>query len=314
VLRIGHYEIVEEIGKGAAAVVYRARNPRGQGTLALKWFPRQGGAAGQAASEREKQAIREARIAASLRHPNIVAVHRVEWYPGPEGGLLLAMEEVPGVTVEEWMRSSGPPPVPAALSIVRHTARGLAHAHCRGIVHRDVKPANLILTPDGSVKIADFGIAREEDASGSHGRTFEGTPVYLAPEQVLGGPVDARADLFALGATLYFLLTGRRPFAAPSVAETLSRIVHHDPCPPSALRPGLGSCLDEVVEALLSKEPAGRPSSAAEVERALDEAEATWRGSQLRQQPVRGWHDWLLPAGVALVTLLGGVLAWVLLR
>jgi serine/threonine-protein kinase len=280
--RIGRYEVIEEIGRGTAAAVYRARDPRLDRTVALKWFPRASvpGREGAGADQREQRAVREARIAASLSHPGIVAVHDVEWLEGDEGGLLIAMEDLQGETVEERLQREGPLSVPEAVSIVRQAAGALAHAHARGVVHRDVKPSNLLLDGEGRVKLADFGIARGVNSDLTREGSIVGTPHYLSPEQARGRPVDGRSDLFSLGAVLYYLLTGERPFSGETVAETLSRILYHDPPPLSKLRPEIGREFDELVEALLSKDPRFRPESAEELERALDRAEAGWTGSR----------------------------------
>lgn len=225
-LRIGRYEVIEEIGRGAAASVYRARDPRLDRTVALEWFARSSapGGGGEDADHRERRAVREARIAASLSHPCIVAVHDVERVEESDGGLLIAMEDLLGETVEQRIQRQGPLPVPEAVSIVRQAARGPAHAHARGIVHRDVKPSNLIQDGEGRIKLADFGIARGADSDLTREGTIVGTPHYLSPEQARGGSVDERSDLSALGAVLYYLPTGERPFAGETAAETLSRI------------------------------------------------------------------------------------------
>jgi serine/threonine-protein kinase len=315
-LHIGRYEIIEEIGRGTAAAVYRARDPRLNRTVALKWFPRSpaSGRGGESAGRAEQRAVREARIAASLSHPGIVSVHDVEWLEGPQGGLLIAMEDLCGETVEERVAREGPLPVPEAVSIVRQVARALAHAHSHGIVHRDVKPSNLIRSGEGSVKLADFGIAREEDSDLTREGTVVGTPHYLSPEQARGKPVDARSDLFSLGAVLYYLLTGERPFSGETVAETLSRILYHDPPPPSSLRPDVGREFDALLDGLLAKERRHRPSSAEEVERELDRAEAGWTGSRTLALPppprpsfgaeLRRLLPWAAVAGLVLALLI----------
>ena len=258
-------EIQEEAGRGAIGVVYRARDRRTGETVAVKVF---GGATGNAA-EREAQQQRwrrEADLLQSLSHPNIVAVRG--WIlDGEQAGLIT--EFVDGGSLERLLEERGALPVEQALTIVSQAARALAYAHGRGIVHRDVKPANLLLTADGTVKVTDFGVAAAPHES--EPGVLEGTPAYMAPEQLQGQPGDARSDVYALGAVLYRCLTGRLPHRASSIRELAHRALHEEPEPPSRWRPGIAPELEAACMTALARRPEQRFESGIAFARRLEE-------------------------------------------
>jgi serine/threonine protein kinase len=214
---------------------------------------------------------REGQAAARLNHRNIAAVydlgeHREPQEYGDERRLpFLVLEYLRGRDLKTVLGEARPGGLPLqdVLDYGAQVGQGLAAAHAAGVVHRDVKPANLMLLADGTVKICDFGIARIQDATTDLTRegTQPGTLAYMAPEQINGGRIDHRADLYALGATLYHLLTGRPVFAAEGVPALLAMHLTAVPAPPSTYRPGIGADVDDLVTALLAKDPRQRPST-----------------------------------------------------
>jgi serine/threonine-protein kinase len=249
---LGRYVVEEEIGRGMMGAVYRASDPDLGRTVALKTvrlaFP---------VSDRERDQFqerfqREARAAGALSHANIVVVHDVGRDP-ESGTLFIALEYLEGRTVEQIV-SDGPMDWSAALRIVAHLADALHHAHSRGIIHRDIKPANIMVLEDGEPKIMDFGIAKLPASQLTVAGQFFGTPAYTAPEQVTGTEIDGRADLFALGAILYLLLTGQRAFTGSSVPAIVASVQSKDPVPPSAIVSDLPEAVDYVVRRALAKD------------------------------------------------------------
>jgi Tol biopolymer transport system component len=267
-VRLGPYEILSPLGAGGMGEVYRALDPRLRREVALKILPAT--VAGDA--ERLKRFEREARALAGLSHPNLVVVHDVGVGDPP----YIVMELVSGETLRERLR--GGPLVPArAARIAAQIARALAAAHSRGVVHRDLKPENVVLDRQDNAKVLDFGLARlaagsaltpEAQAAPTLSEaTVEGavmgTPGYMAPEQVRGEPAEATADIFALGAILYEMLTGERAFSGASTVETLHAILRRDP--PGDSLPGGAAPLAPIVRRCLEKAPEARFQSAADL-------------------------------------------------
>ncbi|HEY8493031.1 MAG TPA: serine/threonine-protein kinase [Myxococcota bacterium] len=261
----GRYQLLEEIGRGGMGVVYRAHDKRLDRIVALKRLTDDL----QAHPRAVQLLLREARAAAQLNHPNIVTVYDVDH---EDGAYFITMELLEGHTLASLLRRRGRFTAPEAVWLAHQAASGLAYAHERRIVHRDVKTANLFLTRDRVVKIMDFGLAKMVEAVRRRSTRIGGTPDYMAPEQALGLEVDGRADLYALGVTLYELLTGSVPFAEGDTPEQR----RHAPAPdPRERAPETPAVLAELVLELLAPEPERRPASAAEVVerlRAIDPA------------------------------------------
>src|SRR2546421_715590 len=215
--------------------------------------------------ELRRRFARESRLAARLSHPNVVAVYDAG---EDEGRPYIVMEYVEGETVADVLRRRGALPAEEAVEIAAQVCAGLAHAHAHGLVHRDVKPQNLLVTPDGRVKIADFGVARGDDASKlTQAGTVLGTAAYLSPEQAAGVEVGPRSDLYSVGAVLYELLSGETPYRFDSLAGLAAPRQ-----PPAPLPPHVPPALAAAVMRCLARDPADRPASAAELERELRRA------------------------------------------
>lgn len=258
-------EIEEEAGRGAAGVVYRARDRRTGETVALKVFDPGRGSAADRELQRQRWR-REAELLQRLSHPNIVAVRG--WVLEEESASLVT-EFVEGGSLEDRLEECGVLPVEQALTIVSQAARALSHAHERGIVHRDVKPANLLLAEDGTVKLTDFGVAAALPEGSA--AVLEGTPAYMAPEQLSGGAADARSDVYALGVVLYRSLTGRFPFRASTVRELAHRTRHEEPVPPSRWRAEVTPALEAACLKALARRPEDRFETGLSFARCLEE-------------------------------------------
>jgi eukaryotic-like serine/threonine-protein kinase len=261
--QIGRFQIRRELGRGMMGVVYEALDPALHRSVALKVIRLAFATSKEERDAFERRFMTEARAAAGLSHVGIVVVHEVG--RDPETGLLyLALEHLPGRTLAEQIAEGARLPEREALHLVERVAQALHYAHERGIVHRDIKPANIMVLPDGQPKILDFGLAKLEaghelTAAGQ----FMGTPLFMSPEQAGGEAVDRRSDLFSLGAILYTLLAGRRPFEAENVARILARVAHQPPSPLRETAPSVSGDAEYVVMRALQKEPARRYSTAA---------------------------------------------------
>jgi eukaryotic-like serine/threonine-protein kinase len=258
---LGRYEIQEEIGRGMMGVVYRALDPALGRTVALKTVSLHLAVPDADRPAFEQRFLNEARIAASLSHPGIVVVHDVGRDPA-SASLYIALEYLEGETLAERAKREGVFDWREAFRLTARVAAALHHAHQRQIVHRDVKPANIMVLPSGEPKLMDFGIAKVPAAQLTSAGEFFGTPSYMSPEQANGDPLDARSDVFSLGAVLYLLLTGVRAFDAPSVPGILARVASKDPAPPSRMVPGIPSVVDDVVARALAKDAGARYATA----------------------------------------------------
>ncbi|HVS01795.1 MAG TPA: serine/threonine-protein kinase, partial [Thermoanaerobaculia bacterium] len=260
--RLGRFEILELVGAGAMGEVYRARDPQLEREVAVKVLP----AAVAQEPARLQRFEREARAVGRLDHPNLLTIHDVGSH---QGAPYLVCELLEGQTLRQRLEA-GALPLREALGYGSQIAQGLAAAHEQGVVHRDVKPANLFVTRDGRVKVLDFGLAKLVERASpteSQGPTQTavselgmvlGTVAYMAPEQAAGRSVDHRADQFALGVVLYEMLAGSRPFAGETAAETLTAILRHDPEPLARAAPRVPPPLRWIVERCLAKDPADR--------------------------------------------------------
>jgi eukaryotic-like serine/threonine-protein kinase len=259
---ISHYRITQKLGAGGMGVVYKAIDLKLERTVALKFLPQDMVVTGV---DRERL-LREARAASALDHPNIGVIHGLE--ESEDRQFFIVMGYYEGVTLAEKL-DRGLMPAPEALDLAIQIARGLSAAHARNIVHRDIKPSNVIITPDNVVKIVDFGLARVvASASATQSMSLTGTLPYMAPEQILGEPVDQRSDVWALGVVLVQMITGSHPFVRPNTAAMTFAILNQAP-----------SALDAVPDAVkpliyrtLSKKPEHRQANASELLSDLEEA------------------------------------------
>ncbi len=238
-------------------VVYRAVDPELHRTVALKTVRLAWAISDEDREVFEKRFLNEARVAAGLSHPGIVVVHDVG-RDAASGTVFIALEFLEGRTLAELMAQNVPLEWREALRLTAKVADALHHAHEKGIVHRDVKPANIMVLPTGEPKIMDFGIAKLPTAQLTAAGEFFGTPSYMSPEQAGAGAVDGRSDLFSLGAVLYLLLTGRRAFDASNVTAILARVAAADPVPPTHVVPELPPAADYLVARALAKKPSDR--------------------------------------------------------
>jgi serine/threonine protein kinase len=253
-MQVGRYQILETIGSGANSRVARAFDPMIGRTVAIKLFPRE-----LASGEGRERFFKEARVVGQLSHPSIIAVHDM----GIEEAMstpYLVMEFVEGQPLERIL-DKGNVPYPRASAWAAEVAVALGVAHRKGVIHGDVKPANVLVTEEGRIKLTDFGMARLASRD-SKDTPLLGTPAYWCPEQVLGKPQDARSDIFSLGIVLYEMVTGHRPFDSDSLQGICSRILSSTPLPPSHSNPSIPTGFDELVASCLAKDPARRRDSA----------------------------------------------------
>ena len=267
--RLAHYRVRKVLGQGGMGVVLLAEDTQLQRPVALKVIRPE---IGQSAANRLRF-LREARAMAQVRSDHVVTVHQVGQV---DDVCYLAMELLEGEPLDLWLEHAGVPPVGEVLRIGRETAQALAAAHARGLVHRDVKPANIWLeVPARRVKLLDFGLARPqaEDSGLTDPGMVVGTPMYMAPEQAYGEPLDGRADLFSLGCVLYRMATGRPPFEGKTTLALLSAVTTLTPPPPDQLNPAIPPALADLLGRLLAKRPADRPGSAEAVVQELQAIE-----------------------------------------
>jgi len=297
----GRYELGERLGSGGMADVYAAYDRTLERTVALKLL-REGLSSDKTFVARF---TREARAAGSIAHPRVVQVLDAG---SADGRHYIAMEMVPGGTLKQVIQRDGPFPERRALRIAREIANGVAAAHARGIIHRDLKAQNVLIDAEGYPKVADFGIARTaEDTGLTQTAALLGSVHYLAPEQASGGPVDERADVYSLGVLLYEMLTGILPFRADTPLEIANQHLHEEPVPARRIRSGLAPETDALVARAMAKKPAKRFASAA----ALSDAIAGLLGErrEVAAAPVAvpaavaAGRRWRLLAALALIAL-----------
>jgi serine/threonine-protein kinase len=315
---VGGYDLLERLGQGAMGVVYKARQPGLKRLVALKMI-----SAGACATEEERARFRaEAEAAAALRHPNIVQIYEI----GEHNGLpFISLELVTGGNLARKIADT-PQPARYAAEVVLALAGAMQHAHNEKIIHRDLKPGNVLLAEDGTPKIADFGLAKSLEGSSVQTQTgaIVGTPSYMAPEQAEGKTkeIGPAADIYALGAVLYDLVTGRPPFRGTSLWDTVAQVKVNEPVPPGRLQPGLPADLETICLKCLRKEAARRYATANELAedlsrflageairgRPVSAAERLWRWCRRNPVPAA-----LTAAAVLLLVLWGltaTVLAW----
>ncbi|MBN1658498.1 MAG: protein kinase [Anaerolineae bacterium] len=264
---LGKYQVLSELGRGGMAIVYQGYNPALQRTVALKVLP------DRLAVDRDfvERFKREAQTAAQLKHPNIVTIYDVEH----EGETpFIVMEYLRGHTLQHELEGKGPLPLKRIVEIVRALGSALDYAHSQGLTHRDVKPSNVMIDPEGHVTLMDFGIVKA--AADRVQLTTEGvqigTPEYMSPEQIEGRPVDPRSDIYSLGVVLFQMLTGRVPFQGPSLHQVLYSHVHQEPPPLSRFVPGLPETVDKIVLRALAKQADQRFQTAGQLAAVLTQA------------------------------------------
>lgn len=257
----GKYEAINHLGSGAMGVVWRAQDPVLGRTVAIKTIS----AALGSDNENKERFLREARAAAQLNHPNIITVFD---FGQADNELYMAMELLEGKDLKELI-TLAQLTFDQKLDIMEQVADGLAYAHGREVIHRDLKPGNIHVQPNGQVKILDFGLARLGSSDLTKTGVVMGTPNYMSPEQVMGERVDARSDVFSAGAVFYELLTNRKPFDAESVHATLYQVVHRDAPPPRQWDPRLPDGIVTIIEAAMCKQVDGRFRDAAALRDAI---------------------------------------------
>ena len=297
---VSHFQVGEALGTGGMGIVHRAEDLQLHRSVALKFLLPHS----QLSPSSKERFLGEARAAGALDHPNLCPIYEIG---ESSAGLFLAMPVYSGETLKARLARTGTIPIDEALAIASQIAAGLRCAHAAGIVHRDIKPGNIMLLPDGTAKILDFGLAKmRADPTVSHAAI--GTIGYMAPEQVRGEPVDARTDVWALGVMLYEMLAGVRPFAGEHEAAMLHAIVHASPPPLSQVLPNVAPEVEALVLTLLRKEPEARYTSAADVAQAI----ATIRtGARSVERGTRRRIRWLAMAGAtSLLALTTAAYGW----
>ena len=258
------YQLLERIGTGGMADVFRARDLMLERSVAIKIL-HETYSDDQSFQDRFKQ---EARAAANLSHPNIVTVHDFGF---DHGQLFIVMEHIPGKDLKTILRQRGRYSVEEAIPLIVQACAGIGYAHRAGLVHCDIKPHNMIVTPDSRLKVTDFGIARALSTIMPDERAdvVWGSPQYFSPEQAVGEAPSPASDVYSLGVVLYEVLTGALPFTAPSSEELARLHLEENPIPPSEYIPDIPSALEEIVMKVLSKEPAARYRTADQLGRVL---------------------------------------------
>jgi predicted Ser/Thr protein kinase len=255
---IGNYRVVDRIGEGGMGIVFKAVDSRLGRTVALKVISHLS-SDGPGAGEEKRRFFREAKAASALNHPNIVTIYE---YDSDDEVDFIAMEYIRGKTLHALLAEQRPP-LETLLGYAVQAAGAIAAAHAAGIVHRDLKTRNIMVTEQGAVKVLDFGLAKESGAriAETQSGAVLGTPAYMSPEQAKGEPVDYRSDIFSFGVILYEIACGQRPFGGPDLPSTLYAVVHHDPPTPDKLNPALPKPLAALIERCLRKNPEERPES-----------------------------------------------------
>ena len=253
--RLGRFETVRLLGRGGMGSVYLAEDRKIGRQVAIKAIRIEREVSATLLAEARVRFEVELQAAGRLSHPNIATVYDAF---ETEDSYCIALEYVPGISLDERLKAGPPFTATAAAALAGQIASGLDYAHRRGIVHRDVKPGNILLAEEGDVKITDFGIAKLVSLDVTQTGIALGTPAYMSPEQIRGETLDGRSDQFSLGVLLYQMLTGRLPFDGGDVHSVLYKIVHTEPERPSAINPALPLAVDRVLAKALAKEPAER--------------------------------------------------------
>ena len=308
---ISHYRVIEKIGAGGMGEVYRARDEHLDRDVAIKVLPP--GTLGDESARRHFR--KEALVLSRLNHPNIATIHDFDTQQGVD---FLVMEYIPGITLGDKL-ANRPLPEKEIINLGTQLVEGLSAAHEHGVVHRDLKPGNLRLTDDGRMKILDFGLAKlrlpltpsAATESMSETQGVAGTLPYMAPEQILGGDIDARTDIHAAGAVLYEMATGQQPFAQVERSQLIGAILHRPPMLPTALNPRISPELERIIGKCLEKEPENRYQSAKEL--AIDLRRMAASGSTMQAAPARrtrgswAWRAATVVLGLGVLLVAGGL-------
>jgi len=263
---LGRYRIIKELGRGSMGVVYLGEDPTIHRLVAIKTMRLDQAEDSDLVKEVKTRFFHEAESTGRLSHPNIVTIYDA----GEEEDLgYIAMEFLEGVTLKAWCRKENLLPVQQAAHVAATVADALDYAHRQGIVHRDVKPSNIMLTKGNAVKVTDFGIARITTSTKTQTTMIMGTPSYMSPEQVIGDKVDGRADIFSLGVVLFELLTSEKPFQAENITALLFKIAHEPPQSLRAIRSDLPMGAEAILERALQKNVAHRYQHASELAQEL---------------------------------------------
>lgn len=271
--RIGRYEIEEELGRGAMGAVYKARDPQIGRTVAIKMILTRGLPPDDLEQYKERF-FREAQAAGQMAHPGIVTIYDISEHE--TGEPYLVMEYIEGATLDKLLspkKGGGMVErfsLDKTIDIVIQVADALDYAHQRGVIHRDMKPANILITPDGKAKLADFGIAKMPGSQLTQVGQILGTPAFMSPEQFTGAAVDTRTDIFSLGAVLYWMCTGEKPFPGDTITAIIFKVLHEKPMSMQQLNPTLPSELDPVLSRAMAKSPDDRYQTAREFVDALE--------------------------------------------
>ncbi|MEY4752373.1 MAG: hypothetical protein RJA44_48, partial [Pseudomonadota bacterium] len=283
VRQVGRYQVIDKLGRGGMATVYKAHDPGIDRPIALKFLH----ASLCEDEEYRDRFLREARAAGGLSHPHIVTVHDVGEI---EGRPYMAMELVDGVPLSDLMTRGALLPITDVLEMGVQLAGALDYAHAHGVVHRDIKPGNILKLRHGNtIKVTDFGIAHVAEPGGPQTRVGDvlGTPQYMSPEQASGGVIDGRSDLFSVGIVLYQLLTGSRPFEGESMIAVALKITREEPAPLTKLRPELPASVRRIIERCLAKAPERRYQSGRELAEALAKVLAELKEEQRQSERAR---------------------------
>ncbi|MFH1227847.1 MAG: serine/threonine-protein kinase [Planctomycetota bacterium] len=269
---IGGCRIIVKIGAGGMGTVYKAHHLGLNKTVAVKILP----PSFAREPERVKRFVREARAAAQLEHSGIVQILNINKAPAEQAGepdiYFIIMQYVQGETLAQLLKAQGRMPIAEAARIIRDTAKALNVAHKKGVVHRDVKPENIMVTYDGEVKLMDFGLARVLDVASNLSQPGDilGTPHYMAPEQAQSMPVDGRADIYSLGVVYYYMVTGQRPFEGDTPISVIMQHINNQPVDPRQLSPDLPQDVCQVINKMMAKKPEDRYQKCDEVVADLD--------------------------------------------
>ncbi len=253
--QVGRYRIIKELGKGAMGVVYLAHDPQIGRKVAVKTIKPKEGARPEEVAEGKARFLREAQAAGKLLHPNIVTIFDVF---EDQGTMFIVMEYVEGILLDHFCVKGRLMQLETALTLVCQGLSALDYAHRHGIVHRDIKPGNMIVVNGESLKVMDFGLAKEADAHLTQTGMVIGTPHYMSPEQIQGKLLDGRSDLFSMGVVLYEMVTGERPFRGEALSTIIYKILHETPTEPRQLNPDLPETLSRIIQRALNKNPEDR--------------------------------------------------------